>query len=86
MDGVSRCRTCHQAIWWAQTGSGRRIPIDPEPVPDGNVVVEHPGDHGEAMVTVLGRPEEQQLYADVGPRYQSHFATCPQAAQHRRKP
>jgi hypothetical protein len=52
------------------------MPLDPDPVAGGNVVVN--GD----VATVLppGTPMPVGVH-----RYQSHFATCPQASTHRRK-
>ena len=34
-----RCRSCRRPILWAETEKGRRIPIDPQPVTDGNIVL-----------------------------------------------
>lgn len=70
---ASRCTSCGAAIVWARTDTGRSMPLDPDPVEGGNVQL---GADGVARV--------------VGPLFggthKSHFATCPQAAQHRRKP
>jgi hypothetical protein len=76
---VSTCRSCGAEIRWAVSMStGRRMPIDAEPTPDGNVLL-HPG--GGATVLAAGVP------VPVGrSRYTSHFATCPHANTHRRTP
>jgi hypothetical protein len=48
------------------------MPLDPEPSEEGNVVI-----LGElARVLAAGETGE--------PRFLSHFATCPNAAQHRK--
>lgn len=48
------------------------IPLDPEPVPNGNLDVEV----GPVASYVQAEPDVV--------RYVSHFATCPDAGQHRR--
>jgi hypothetical protein len=53
------------------------MPLDQEPVPDGNVVVV------DGVACVL-KSEREALLVGEEPRYVSHFATCPQAAAHRR--
>lgn len=50
------------------------MPLDQEPCADGNIAVE--GD----VARVLKKGEEYD-----GPRYKSHFATCPAAAAFRRR-
>jgi hypothetical protein len=67
------CKGCGQAIEWHKTAEGKNIPIDPEPHEDGNLTFD------ERMRVV---------YAAKGskPRmYKSHFATCPKAAEFRKK-
>lgn len=81
------CRSCGAVIVWTFTPKGRRMPLDPESVSDGNVIVtghiQGGKDHGTPTVTVL-RAGELPLQPGE-PLYVSHFSTCPQAAQHRRK-
>ncbi|WP_256789870.1 hypothetical protein [Frankia sp. AvcI1] len=77
----SRCRSCEAPIRWATaTATGRRMPLDAEPTADGNVTV-HRGDDGQAVATVhpIGTPI-------VGTRWRPHWATCPNADQHRQPP
>jgi hypothetical protein len=56
--------------------SGKPIPVDVAPVKEGGNVrlVENPGKHPTAVYLSPGEGT-----------HVSHFATCPQAAQHRRK-
>jgi len=70
---MSTCRSCNAPILWARSAKGKRrpMPLDPEPVPGGNVELVD----GEAWVV---KPDPNV------PRYVSHFATCPNAGQHRR--
>lgn len=73
---VVHCRSCKAPIFWATTSGDRRIPIDANPVPDGTLIVD--GD----VAYLLG---SLGLEDYSGPRYQTHFATCPDAKGWRRK-
>lgn len=78
----SRCKSCHASIVWCETEAGKRMPLDAEPSLSGNTIVLGLGpDARTPRVRVLSAIE---LPASSGPRYTSHFATCPQAAEHRR--
>ncbi len=83
---TARCRSCRAPIRWADV-NGRAMPLDPEPTPDGNVVitlVHHEGSSLErAEARVLTAREQRLLHPDRT-RYRSHFATCPNARRHRR--
>ena len=57
------------------------MPIDPAPVPHGNLVLR---DVGARTVAVVVVPLLQTLEERAMPHYVSHFVTCPNAAQHRR--
>lgn len=98
MTEQAKCRSCKQPIRWAITEkNARRIPLDLEPADDGNIVETGATDPSTGapivrylkksegvtwptMALVLGgqEPEPQA-------RYVSHFATCPNADQHRKK-
>jgi hypothetical protein len=66
------CRSCHASIEWAYTVNGKLIPLDAEPVTEGNLqAVGHL--HGHLLVE--SNP--------TGNR-RSHFATCLQAKDWRR--
>lgn len=67
-----RCRTCKAPVRWVTTTSGRPMPIDPEPRADGNIMLD---DHDVAHVVGANDPRGAWV---------SHFATCPDAATHRR--
>lgn len=77
---MSRCRSCPAEIRWAVTAQGNRIPLDVEAVSDGNLALLADTEPPIALVIAPG----EQLLADDGTRYVSHFATCPNADQHRR--
>lgn len=73
------CGSCGAPIFWAQTESGRSMPVDATPVLDGNVVLY---DHGGSIrARVLKKGEEPRPGEK---RRTSHFQTCPHAPQHRR--
>lgn len=77
----SRCGSCDAQILWVVSESGKAVPLDLAPDPTGRVVIETPDDPREAAVgRVLKKGEET-----TEPRFTSHFATCPDAEQHRRK-
>jgi hypothetical protein len=66
--------------------SGKAMPLDAEPNPDGNVFRHSDGQ----KAAVLTADEIKAVIGEVGSdvnanRYTSHFATCPNAAKHRKK-
>ena len=76
---MARCRSCSAPIRWARTEHGKRIPLDAEPYagddPRGLFVLREGGEL--ALAVPAGALEDE-------PRYRSHFATCPNAEEHRR--
>jgi hypothetical protein len=80
---TATCRSCNAPVIWARSASsGRLMPVDREPVDGGNVLVTR-GPSG-FTATVVGKQPQPNLFGDDGPRYTSHFATCPNADTHRR--
>lgn len=72
------CRSCGATIIWTRTEAGKRMPIDVEPVDGGNLILKR--GHGGQYWAIVAAD-------DIEPtRYVSHFATCPHADQHRRRP
>ncbi len=75
----SKCRSCGADIYWATTEKGKSMPVNVEREMDGNISLFLHRPTGELTAMVHkpgGGPWED--------RYVSHFATCPQAQQHRR--
>lgn len=70
---MSTCRSCQKEIIWAKTTSGKAMPI--ERAVDGNLVVVK----GVAHVI----PKGDEPVAGMQ-RFVSHFATCVNAASHRK--
>lgn len=79
---LDSCRSCGAPIAWASTAAGHRMPVDPKPVLDGNVVLDSTGGSTVPRAVVY-RPGDPSMPS--GDRYKSHFATCPNATKHRKK-
>lgn len=75
---VSRCRSCGAEIVWVLTQKGHRMPIDPEPAPGGDIVVD------DGIASVVGGADLVDAVFEGRALYLAHFATCPNAARHRR--
>lgn len=72
---MATCKSCGASILWVTTKvSGRRMPLNAEPDPQGQMVLRA----GEASYLPLDQPW-------AGARYTSHHATCPQADSWRKK-
>lgn len=68
------CRSCGAEIGWVvSVASGKRMPIDVVPVPNGNIELVA----GDGIVVVEPEPDVR--------RFVSHFVTCPQSADWRKK-
>lgn len=74
---TASCSACGAPIRWATTTKGRRMPIDPDPHPQGNIILEHLGEGVAPIAHVNAGPIEGG--------YRSHFVTCPNADDFRRK-
>ena len=82
MKADARCRSCQAPIRWVITkANGRRMPLDPEPVADGNVFVIGTQD-GMPLVEVALMSEA--VPASEALRYVSHFVSCPQRGEWRK--
>ena len=68
---MARCRSCDKPIVWMWSQNNKMMPVDPKPRDD---VGEVPAN------------KKPKTDGKFDPDYMvSHFATCPQADQHRRK-
>lgn len=73
LDPIGRpCRSCGADLVWGITASGKRMPLDVAPREGGKWLISDTG-------KIVARPSTSIMGHD------SHFATCPQAAQHRRQ-
>lgn len=80
---MSTCKSCGRDIRWAKTERGKFVPFDARPVALGSHVLikDFGAEHPKPV-----RFEELGLVEGCAAldRFNSHFATCPAAAQHRR--
>lgn len=81
--GVSGCRSCGAPIRWVVTERGKRIPLDRDPQPDGNIVPILVG--GDWVARVLPVDTAAEYRAQGGDLYRAHFTTCEQADAWRKK-
>lgn len=72
------CQSCGARIYWATTEAGRDMPVDASPYPDGNLAT------FLSPEGLIVRKYDGHAVQKDAPRRKSHFATCPQAAQHRK--
>jgi hypothetical protein len=91
------CKACGAEIIWAVVEeSGLRMPVNPEPTPDGNVLLSVVVQGGARRVgiggvfcpagTLLARILKKGEEVDEGrPRRVAHFTTCPKAGAFRKK-
>lgn len=68
---MSSCRSCGEPVIWALTQREKRMPVDVVPVVGGNIELETP------LATYVQKSDKL--------RYVSHFATCVDADQHRKR-
>ena len=71
---MSQCKSCRADIEWCRTPSGSLIPLDVGTTERGNIVVSR---------DLLGDKTATVVAPGQGDRV-SHFATCPNAKEHRR--
>lgn len=70
------CRSCGAPIRWVKTEAGKAMPLDAEPAVDGNICLE------DGVAHYVPRHDND---SKAGPYFKSHFATCPQRKQWRKK-
>lgn len=75
---MSTCLSCRKPVIWGITDAGKRIPVDPDPVADGNLAI---GPENPPRVRYLQKDDTTRPSEWRGV---SHFATCPDAGKHRK--
>lgn len=76
MTETCRSHRCGAPIIWARSmATGKLMPVDAEPVADGNIVLTE---------DLLGEITAVIEPGATAPRHKSHFATCPDADRFRR--
>lgn len=77
---ISECGSCKAPIRWGKwLTSGKAMPVDAEPVPEGTVVLILRNGK-ELLIEKFYEPK----HGTGRNRYTSHFQSCPNAKQHRR--
>ena len=81
---MSKCKSCGAEIIWIKTASGKAMPCDAAPISFDLVL---PGTKG---ALTLIEQDGRVAFGKFNPGgdhigYISHFATCPAAAEYRRK-
>jgi|GEM_PF-4766708 len=78
------CSSCGRPIAFALTPNLKRVPLDFEPVEDGEYVTAGRvlAEGGKETVVQLARAKAE---GETAERYTSHFRTCPFAKQHSRR-
>jgi hypothetical protein len=67
-------------MFWAVSPNGKRLPVDADPVADGEYVIEIFGDVLQLVKFIPNHEPHAKLQ-----RWQSHFRSCPQASSHSKK-
>lgn len=81
---MSKCKSCGAEIIWIKTPAGKAMPCNPQKISYRTLV---PGTKGSLT---LVRPDGRIASGEYDPGselygYESHFATCPAAAKHRKR-
>jgi len=82
---MSACRTCGAEVRWVfLEPKGSRAPLNVHPSATGNIILLEGGEQARVLnaAELIAR---KALPGGPGPLYTSHFATCANAAYHRRK-
>jgi hypothetical protein len=80
---VFNCRSCGAHLIWAETITGRRMPLDITPTKDGNIILGL-RDQQAPLALVQTQQQLERLRAKGELLYVCHFATCPQHKKWRR--
>lgn len=82
---MSTCRSCGAKIIWAKMPSGKLCPFDPEPSRVGTHTITDgvASPCAKALIMVSMADPAKEFTSPLV--YLSHFATCPNAGQHRKK-
>lgn len=76
----AKCRSCGAPIYWVTTAGKKAMPIDVVPDAAGGFVVAMQQPTGQLRAEAF----QASAHGSARNRYTSHFATCPNAAAHRK--
>ena len=80
---ATKCSSCPAIVIWAETEKGKRMPVDAKPVPNGNIYLVH---RGQRKAPLAVHAKFDRIDGQKIPKYRAHFASCPNASRHRRRP
>jgi hypothetical protein len=84
---VTNCRSCGAEIVWVRLmPTGARAPVDAQTDLDGNLLLEEAAIAGDPPTAVLVSRARAAELVGTKPLFRSHFASCPQAEQWRKRP
>lgn len=83
MWNTSNCRGCTAPMVWALTVNDSKIPLDPDPVEEGQFYLVEQDDGSPLAVHVRNRKADDYEGQHDGLRYMPHHATCPKVDQFR---
>ena len=79
------CKSCGAQILWVITAKGKSMPVDAHPTPIGGFILTHNKRADRLLATyVKSMPPEEQAELGTRNRWESHWATCPNATEHRK--
>ena len=81
---MSECASCKAPITWTQTRTGKRMPVDAEPSDDGTIRLVLAAPRTVPVAEVLTGVRLSAARDEGAQLFKSHFATCPNASEHRR--
>lgn len=88
---IQKCRSCKTKVIWCETITGKRMPVDAEPVADGNLrLLPRDGGFNRVVAPLALYANQIATFKDwesavSKERYVSHFATCPDKASWRKR-
>lgn len=79
-----KCQSCGAEVIWADTITGRRMPLNKYPSKSGNIILGLRRD--DVPLALVQTAQSLARLLLKGERlYTSHFATCPNATKHRKQ-
>lgn len=84
---MPECRSCGAPILWVKTESGKLMPLDPDLDPKAPMILVERPDNGEILAIHRSKVVDFMDDDEAGlwPGRTSHFQTCPNADEHRRR-